>query len=114
MGNYNLRLRIYPYDRIEQIRKLVRNPTYFTSIKMYRLKDFTYSRTLEKIQVNKKNYERFRFWIKKRCFGKDINFLIETKDPTNRNNTSSLFFTNILIYGIEQNTIEYINKKIKK
>ena len=97
-NSYNFRTGFQYHDIIENVRKQIRNPTYFISIRTNKINISGHTFILEKIHINPKNYSLFRNWFKEKNFKKD------TKYP---------FFKNIVIHGIEVSFIERIGRKIK-
>lgn len=112
-NRYKFRIRFQYHDIIENVRKQIRNPTYFISIKASKINIFGYILILKKIHINPQNYNLFRNWFKEVFFKKDEKSLRRTNKTIYQKNTECFFFKNIVICGIEIFFIERISKKIK-
>jgi hypothetical protein len=108
-NNYRFRVGFQYYDIMENVRKRIRSPTYFTNISIYRDNLFGYVFILEKIHVNPQNYYLFRAWFKRSLLKKDKKHFIKINKITYH--VERFFFKNIVMYGMEQTFIEKISKK---
>jgi hypothetical protein len=112
-NTYRFRIYTSDHDIVENIRKRLQNPAYFTNIVTYKVKNFGYVLILEKMRVNQQSYNMFRTWFKKNFLKKDKKTLIEIRRTIYQKNVESFFFRNILMYGLEQILIEDARKKIR-
>lgn len=112
-SNYRFRIGFQYQDVIENVRKRVQNPIYFTNMRTHKVNTLGYIFILEKNHINQQNYNLFRDWFKENLFKKDRKLLIAANKIIYRKNDDQFFFKNIMMNGIEQTFIEKIGKKIK-